>query len=169
MNRDNMQKLSSDKLGFVTILFLTSFFISTNNVYAQTDSVAANTEFSRNTLFLELLGNAGLYSINYEHRIFEQWGLRVGFSRVNFALDVETGPVTLAPLMINHIRGKGNNHLEVGAGVLLSSSQDTQGITATVGYRFQPQQGGFHFHVGFTPIISDEFLPFGGVGIGVSF
>ena len=137
--------------------------------FAQQDSTQAPSEFSRNTIFLELLGNAGLYSINYEHRFIEQLGLRIGFSSVNFPLDTETGPVTMAPLMVNYITGKDKHHFEVGAGLMLSNRIDNRGMTATTGYRFQPPQGGFHFHIGFTPLITDDFLPFGSAGFGISF
>jgi len=69
-----MPRSTLTKPVFFIILFLTTFLISTNKVYAQTDSAADSTEFSRNTIFLELLGNAGLYSINFEHRFVSSLG-----------------------------------------------------------------------------------------------
>ncbi len=44
--------------------------------YGQTDASKA----SRNNAYLEVLGNGGLYSLNYERIVVEHFALRVGFA-----------------------------------------------------------------------------------------
>jgi len=44
------------------------------------------------------------------------------------------------------------------------------GGTATIGYRYQQNDGGFLFRIGFTPLFgSGGFQPWGGLSLGFSF
>ncbi len=139
-------------------------------------------------MYLELLGNAGLYSLNYERRFGDKVYGRLGLSyfSVGASAGESSAKVTLMtfPLMANYLVGDGSSHLELGAGALLlyaggevdsggsRSSGEGVGIagTATVGYRYQPPDGGFVFKVGFTPLVGvGGFLPWGGVSFGGAF
>lgn len=125
----------------ITILFFTKFCFAQNP-----DTLV----YKKNALFLELVGNAGQYSINYEGILKGgQKGfftLRIGFSY--------TGEY-IFPILLNHVSGHHNNHLEMGAGVRFSPTYtlgDGGIITANVIYRFQKPNGKFLFRAGWTPI-----------------
>jgi hypothetical protein len=139
---------------------------------------------ANNAVFLELLGNGGLYSINYE-RFVGDFGIRAGFSY--FAVEAESlssrskVSLTTFPILGNYYLGSANHKLQLGGGVLVaalsgesSSKFGTDGAsgvgvagTAVVGYRYMPSKGGFNFGAGFTPLFgSGGFLPWGGVSLG---
>jgi hypothetical protein len=149
---------------------------------------------ARNVLYVELLGNGGLYSLNYERFVTDDIDLRLGFDYLSLSLagfdsngNKATGSATVLfiPLMFNYFGVGGQNHkLELGAGPLfLYASAEASGVgeqvngsgvaiggTATIGYRYVPRDGGFNFKVGFTPIFgAGGFLPFGGLGLGAVF
>jgi hypothetical protein len=147
------------------------FIISaTNELKAQSEKTA------RNTVYVELLGNAGLYSVNYDRLLSPSVSGRVGAMFISYG---EVG-VTLVPVMVNYLRG--NNHkVELGVGpVFIIASADFDGFgslesagvggTATFGYRYQPKKRGFNFRVGFTPIVfGGEVFPSGGLSVGFGF
>lgn len=148
---------------------------------------------ANNAVFIELLGNGGVYSLNYE-RIFDNFSVRAGFSYIS--IEAETtykcgqsgcsearGRVSLTtfPVVGNYFLGGANHKLQLGAGVLLASvsgraesdftASDASGFgvagTAVVGYRYLPRKGGFNFGVGFTPLVgAGGFLPWGGISFG---
>ena len=148
---------------------------------------------ARNAVYLELLGNGGLYSINYERALMDNVMARVGFSYFSIGASATDGSgqdasakVTLmtAPVMANYLLGGGGHSFELGAGALvvyaggeaesggLSASANGVGVagTATAGYRYQPLDGGFLFKVGFTPLVTDSgFTPWGGLSLGGTF
>ncbi|MFQ5675784.1 MAG: hypothetical protein ACE5G1_07815 [bacterium] len=159
-----------------TISILTLSAVS-DAAYAQ----SARTD--HNSVYLELLGNGVFFSINYDRMFSESLCGRVGFSYAE--LDDEKGDnvfVTFVPVVANYLVGKGKHKLELGLGALFifaardfdetDTDVDKSGIlgTATVGYRFQPLNGGFVFRVGFTPIFADDgFAPWGGLSFGYGF
>lgn len=147
-----------------------------------------------NAVYVELLGNGGLYSLNYDRRFADAVALRVGFASwttddLFLGEEAETDfisvPVTAAWLM-----GTGNRRIELGGGVLLGSksreeafgdgetSSSFVSLTGIVGYRYQPARG-FMFRVALTPFFGlgnedeaypeDGFMPSGGVSVGYSF
>jgi len=141
---------------------------------------------ANNSIFLELLGNGGLYSVNYE-RIFgdSNFSLRAGFSYFSLSAgDSSTSLITI-PLLVNYYIGGLDHKLQLGAGALgayVSASTTSTGTgylsgsgvgvagTAVVGYRYIPHDGGFNFGVGFTPIVgAGGFAPFGGISFGGGF
>ena len=88
----------------------------------------------------------------------------------------------IAPLMGNYFIGDGSHKFELGAGPAIVNASastdfgtfDESGTflfgTATAGYRFQPNDGGFVFRIGFTPLFgSTGFLPWAGLSLGYSF
>ncbi|MGH7481271.1 MAG: hypothetical protein ACRELV_03890 [Longimicrobiales bacterium] len=149
---------------------------------AQDASVTA-----RNAVYVELLGNGLLYSMNYERRFTERTAGRVGAMFV--AGEDEEGSDAAAlflPIMANFLFGDGNHHFEAGAGLglVLSSAEEVDvGVggddddfgagaygTGTLGYRYQRPGGGIVFRAGLTPVFGPEaFLPWLGVSIGYGF
>jgi hypothetical protein len=140
-------------------------------------------QFKPNSLYFEIFGNGGLYSINYDRLFTPTLGARIGFmyfSADNSIFDIDQ--LILVPIMLNYFVGEGSSKLELGAGIVFGSLEtDFWGLTnessstavigtATVGYRYQPVDGGFMFRAGFTPLFSSGgFLASGGLSIGVAF
>lgn len=148
---------------------------------------------AKNAVYLELLGNGGLYSVNYERALMDRVTARIGFSYLSLGASStdSTGQQTnakltfiTAPVMANYLVGDRNHNLELGAGALLvyaggevsgsgtGASAEGVGVagTATVGYRYQPVDGGFLFKAGFTPIFNQNgFAAWGGLSLGGAF
>jgi hypothetical protein len=148
-------------------------------------------------IYAELLGNGGLYSINYGRRLGGGVSACVGAAswetEGNFFVSVpdERHRFLLAPVLLNLLTGAGTHHLELGGGVLVGTETVTRArsgqserftllsATGTLGYRRQPADGGFVFRIGVTPIYgfgSEEaaypdkgFFLSGGLSLGVSF
>jgi hypothetical protein len=145
---------------------------------------------SNNALFVELLGSAGLYSINYE-RFIGDFSIRLGGSyfgasgtttaNASASVSLFTMPLTFSYLGIHG----GSHHLDLGLGPVLvvasGSNSSTSGAgaafsgtgvggTAIIGYRYAPLQGGFMFRAAFTPIFgTGGFQPWGGLAFGYVF
>jgi hypothetical protein len=136
---------------------------------------------SKNSLYLELGGNALVYSINYDRILSNAFSVRGGIGYYSLEDDLEGGDnsVSLAafPLTLNYLLGSGSSRLELGAGlVILTGSADLGGVstsnasvigTATFAYRYQKPMGGIFFKAGFTPFISGgSFIPWFGLSVG---
>ena len=78
-------------------------------------------EYSRNCIYLELLGVGGLYSINYEHRFAEHVGGRVGFTSYSIPGFFITGSIDILgfPILLSYLAGSGGHYFEMGLGVLV--------------------------------------------------
>jgi hypothetical protein len=150
---------------------------------------------ANNSIFLELLGNGLLYSINYE-RFFEDSGFSVrgGFSYIslsasagNAATGTSSAKATFMtfPLLGNYYVGGRDHKLQLGLGVTFMYAAESAGgggvgvasvsgfvpaPTAVVGYRYIPHDGGFAFFIGLTPFIvpggDKSVLPWGGMSFG---
>jgi hypothetical protein len=176
--------------------------ITLNSGIAQADEVdlgqAAKVErTARNSLYVELGGNAGLYSVNYERFVMDDAALRIGLMYMSVSASTTAGGTTStgnaswfgAPLMFSYMGvGSRNHKLELGAGVVLmnfsagastfSATSNASGFvvagTATVGYRYVPVDGGFNFKAGFTPLVLQAagtlyFQPWAGISVGYGF
>lgn len=149
-------------------------------------SLASNSQAqsAQNAIYLELAGNGALYTLNYDRLVTDNVSVRAG--AMTMSLDAADGDgsagLLIAPLMGNYFIGDGSHKLELGAGPALvratastdfgtfDESGTTVFGTATAGYRFQPNDGGFVFRIGFTPLFgSTGFLPWGGLSLGYSF
>lgn len=142
-----------------------------------------NAQFKPNSIYFELLGNGGLYSINYDRLFTENLGGRIGF--MYFSADdsiIDIDQLILVPIMLNYFVGEGNSKLELGAGIVMGSFKtDFWGLiiessspavigTATAGYRYQSLDGGLLFRAGFTPLfVGERFITWGGLSVGVAF
>lgn len=147
---------------------------------------------AKNLVYLELLGNGGLYSVNYERMLTDDLSARLGFSYLTFGASASSGgeggsvrgTLVTAPVMLNYTVGGKNHRAEIGAGatlVYMSASASGSGVsssgegvaalgTGVVGYRYSPADGGFVFRAGFTPLVGKGgFLPWGGMSFGGTF
>lgn len=98
-------------------------------------------EGPRNALYLELAGNAFLYSVNMERRVERFWG-RVGFG---YAQDQDGDPVFGVPVMVSTLWGGGPHYFETGLGVSLARHPGDEEAflfgSVTLGYRYLAPNG----------------------------
>ena len=179
---------------FSLLLFVTAIATSAQAA-AETDQhlrFRANDAAARsanNNVFVEIGGNAGLYSINYERYLHDDLTARIGAGY--FALGASLGEaeanasLLLVPATLSYVGfRKGNHALEIGGGALVvhasaaastlgevfSESGTTAVGTATVGYRYVPKDGGLTFRAGYTPLFtSDDYVSWAGMSLGYSF
>jgi hypothetical protein len=144
-----------------------------------------------NAIYGELLGPGGVYSLNYERRFGQSgWAGRVGFSYISIGASsgsasanasLTTFPITLSYLGIGNFRNK----FELGAGGMIaiasasaggvgSSYANSSGVggaaTVMLGYRYQPDDGGFQFRIGLSPLFGPGgVLPWGYISLGGAF
>ena len=135
-----------------------------------------------NAVYVELLGNGLLYSLNYDRLLTPNIAARVGVTGLAAASDSAAAGVFGTPLMVSYLFGRGNSHLETGVGVLLVAGgvENVEGFedesfsgaigTATIGYRYQRPGGGFVFRAGVTPFFNTNGIgPWVGLSLGYGF
>lgn len=161
-------------LSFTVIIFLMLIFYN-HSATAQTHP---------NSIYFEAFGNGGLYSINYDRLFTENIGGRIGIMYLS-SLDfffASAENLLIVPVMANFFIGD-KHKLELGCGIIYASADNAEafdfgsgesvstiGGTATIGYRYQPDKGGFLFRIGFTPIFGEGgFTPSAGISFGYSF
>ncbi len=136
----------------------------------------STSRYCQNAMYVELGGTGGLYSVDYDHRITKEIGFRVGFTTWSI--------VTGFPVTANYLIGSHGHYLEIGIGAdlgfttfedrsLLENALRLGGAvgTCTIGYRYQPNHGGFVFRIDFTPLFppKDHVYPWGGISLGYAF
>lgn len=146
---------------------------------------------AKNAGYIELGGNAGLYSLNFDriywyHEKFKS-GARIGFSPEPHGLYFEQ--VYLAEN--NFILFSNPHHLEIGIGCTMQRRYNEKPNEPDIyfweniwfgvmrlGYRYQKQDDGLFFRAGLTPAITskdalgyhpDYFRFWAGISIGMSF
>lgn len=137
----------------------------------------------RNSIYLESLGNGGLFSINYERLLSDHLGLRLGFGSWeagDFLGFYGGGRVTTVPIMLNSLHGTGRRRFELGGGVVVGSNGSTsfQTLTGTVGLRWHSGRS-WLIRAGITPFygLNDKsssypdkgFLTSVGISLGYRF
>jgi hypothetical protein len=155
---------------------------------------------AKNAIYVDLLGPGLFYSVNYDRMLIDDLSARIGFSYLSFGASAGDGtgagtasaefsywavPITVSYLGI----GSENNMLEVGGGPVIMNvagsgvveTDDTASgaeasatlfaMTAMVGYRHQPADGGFVFRVGASPVMAlgAGLLPWGYLSLGAAF
>lgn len=133
------------------------------------------------SIFLELGGNGGLLSVNYDQRFSEgtngfggRIGVGVGAGRSTNHAGFPSAVLTI-PIAINYLVGKGPHHLEGSAGVTLGTSDfsaygDEESSVAFVpglGYRYHPVHRRFTVRFMFTPFLSKETEYWAGLSFGI--
>jgi hypothetical protein len=132
---------------------------------------------AHNALYVEGIGAGLLYSINYERFVKDNLSVRVGFSSWSFSF-LDHYDFVGIPVMANYLIGSGSSKLNLGLGFeyirikytgtfsgamanIFSNdatvpTQTVSGVVliGSLGYRYQPIDGGFHFQAGVVPIVS---------------
>lgn len=147
----------------------------------------AQDEYAKNAVYLELAGNGGLYSLNYERALSPKFLIRVGFAswEPGFLIMGGEKSITTIPLMVNSLFGQSHHKIEGGLGVMLGSEKFTGdnsflstpdskenifALTGTAGYRYQKPSGGIIFRSAITPFINmgDSEYPDFNISVGGS-
>jgi hypothetical protein len=153
-------------------------------------SICKSQEGKKNVVYAELLGPGLLYSINYERVVSDNITARIGASILPFSYDRPSSSMIVFPLMANYLSGSGNSKLEIGAGIdAVIMRNKTYGdfeplpsvrirntydmlLVGSLGYRFQPTNGGFLFRIVASPIfvpLNGSFFPSVGCSMGTCF
>ncbi|MBC8346393.1 MAG: hypothetical protein ISR82_00200 [Candidatus Marinimicrobia bacterium] len=157
-------------------------------VYAQNSKFEKSSLPVQHSVFVELLGNGFLYSVNFEKYIKHNVSIRaggMGFSKSGVTNKNQRAKVGmfLMPVMANYLMGNHNHKMEFGVGPLFfyvsTTSIDIKEInnihgfgvraTARMGYVYLPQNGGLTFRLAYTPLMTDVFSHSVGLALGYSF
>lgn len=158
---------------------------ATKSVVIDSTRVQSTTELlgdKAQAFYFEAGGPGLALTINYDARFGHKrngFGYRVGAGY--FASGGNN--VFTIPIQVNYLVGNGSSLIEFGAGTtFLNSYGDNKGKTfifdrvtgfigtATIGYRYQPEQKGINLRIGFVPIFYDEgIIAAGGVSVGYTF
>lgn len=156
------------------ILFLVLVLTSAS---AKAQSAKDSTShFCRDAIYVELGGSGGLYSVNYDYRITKEMNFRIGLAASYNAIAF--------PIIASCLVGGHANHFEIGIGTTVQFSSAVNGRslfrkgeirrlaigTALIGYRYQPDSGGFVFRIDYTPLFTfGLFESWGGISLGYAF
>jgi hypothetical protein len=143
---------------------------------------------AKNAIYLEMGGNAYVYSLNYERIFLPKKYIKVG-ARAGISVLPKnnlTAPYPIVPLEVIALTGKRNHHFETGIGLTpfigyvtydgaRGSDYERERLQAAttfrLGYRYQKPEGGFMLRAGYMPILNpDGYMIFwAGISIGKSF
>lgn len=156
----------------------TLFFVLINFgfVKAQTNEIYSLPKNRYHSVFLELGGNAGLYSLNYEYKFPSManttFTLGSGFSYYPTGANVDGTGTKYSHLLVvtpaaNLLFGRKSHFFEAGLSYMLLVNQ----TMFRLGYRYQSNKSGFLFRAGFTPAIGGVIgsVPWAGLSFGYSF
>ena len=114
-----------------------------------------------NAVFVEALGNGGLYSINYDRLLNSDFSLRAGFTKWSSIElgDQPTKHYAFYLLMLNSLWGSTSNKFEFSGGARFGHVAQENSlaptaaakVTTTFGYRYQPLSYGWLFRAGIVP------------------
>ncbi|TAF95405.1 MAG: hypothetical protein EAZ32_12870 [Cytophagia bacterium] len=152
------------------LLFLVFCLTSVFEIRSQNDTSVTT---KRNAVYVELLGNAGLYSFNYERQIARQrnnyFNLRLGAAYLWWR-EARTPVFVVEPI---YLKGGKNHFLELSISATFFSSRKIFAPEANppkeirasfmprIGYRYQSPNKSLLFRFGVMPIILTQgrFLP----------
>lgn len=165
----------------------------------QTTAFAGQTTQTKNSVYLEIGGSGGAYSLNYGKTFFniEKWQLRahIGFSVMSVMLYDSYRVYPVFPFGLNALYGSGRHYLKLGLANTLylgyqyqnpAQSEYENGVQIhkpkynsklhdsifpLIGYHYQFNSKYFA-HIVFSPLIYDNgfsFFPWGGIGLGMNF
>jgi hypothetical protein len=155
---------------FIKAAFLV--FVAAFSLYAQ--------DLAQNSVYIEGLGNGGLYSLNYERIINERFSVRLGASYVDLSGSMfGLGGNASFPVLANYFLFSKRDQLELGVGfVLVVNHQESFDIfqsqpatgTSYIGFRDEDPQSHLLFRVGCSQFYTSERIYFsGGISLGFLF
>ncbi|WP_143960559.1 hypothetical protein [Litoribacter populi] len=153
-------------------LFLSVFFLIS---LGQVCQAQAPDRSRGQSVFVEVLGNGLIYSVNYDTRFSQGMNGLGGRAGIGY-IAMDGVRFTSVPLLVNYLFGHDKHFFEIGVGatILVGSAGNQGGFgpagerdresgaigTMSLGYRLEPTDGGFLFRAGITPIYdSSAFWP----------
>lgn len=123
-------------------------------------------EGPRNAVYLELGGNAFLYSVNLERRVERWWG-RIGGGWAEDTKGDVQGEIWGIPVMVGTLFGTGPHYFEIGLGLSLAKYVDDEEPflygTSTLGWRYFSPTSGLMIRAGIAPFFDPAFNQKAGV------
>ncbi|MFH0867580.1 MAG: hypothetical protein V1904_15425 [Bacteroidota bacterium] len=172
---------------FLTTLIL-FYLLLANAIFGQDHDSIQKINSSRNTIYLELFGNASLYTINYDRILFDfkktKTTGRIGLCYMpkSSKFSAFTDKSIVLPLEINQLFGRKNDFFELGLSTTFFFVQHEYTsimLFPKIGFRHQKRNGGFFHKVSYAPLISIFenpsqdygifFPPMIGISIGYTF
>ena len=173
----------------ISIFFLFSSFCFGQISFEPQQKEIPDREPPISSVYLDLLGNAYSYSLNFDYIGKNKMGFRIGITPYfntgkdsnrppQSSYDDEFSQSFLLTGMLNYYFGKDAHRLETGAGIVASVNDMNirpglptyPSFTGTIGYRLLPNKEDIMIRVAFTPILSgDKFFPHFGFSIGYIF
>lgn len=164
------------------LLISSLMIINLINLQGQSDTIFSN----KNNLNLELFGHGAYYSLNYERIVLNKSkfkiGAQLGFAAYPFIIDNMPFATIIS---LNQLTSFKRFHLEIGIGQVYTSKEvemensfikretpDKLYTSLKAGIRFQNAYDRIFYKIAFTPLIDLEqskFIPWGGIGVGLSF
>jgi hypothetical protein len=151
-------------------------------LFCSSHLIAQSKDVKGNDLYLEIGGNGGIFSVNYERETVKNLNIRLGFSEFPEGGSSNSGShldyYSLVLLMANYLVRFSNENsscLEIGIGGVANLVEYTAsggiGPEISVGYRYSPIEGGIMFQIAVTPLITtnDGVFPWAGISIGYKF
>lgn len=177
-NYNSLKRLFTKRFLFLIIMLGSSVSINAQNIESGTSKIAS----ANNSVFFELLGTGGFYSINYERMIAPKLTFRMGLSYVNFnnsesfVFDVEALTFPLSSSYL--IQTDKDSFIEIGSFLTPAFYENTMNMLygVTFGIREQDltrQRVMVRFYI--APSFSykgreeEQFFITGGLSIGSSF
>ncbi len=170
---------------YLFIIFILFAYIIQGEVSAQSNSTE-DIVTAPNAIFWEFAGQGIVLSANYDRMLFDTTphniAIRVGigfWAEISYSFfnggetEVRESGVTI-PVNASYLFG-GNHKFELGLGFTYAPGITYSGfsdwmITALIGYRYQPIDGGFLIRAGVVPIFGDEeIFTYAGIGLGIAF
>jgi len=164
---------------YLFIIFILFAYITQGEVSAQSNSTE-DIVTAPNSIFVELAGQGIVLSANYDRMLFDTTphniAIRVGiglWAQITMGSGSGKSGVTI-PVNASYLYG-GNHKFELGLGFTFAPDIPYSGlsdlmITALIGYRYQPIDGGFLIRAGVVPIFGDEeIFTSAGIGLGIAF
>lgn len=139
------------------ICLLLFILVANASAFSQDDGLR------RNCTYLELGGNAFIYSFNYERLIGSNANVRIGFSGFPGGNHI----VYLLPVTFSKMIGKNQNMFEFGAGLTVDYESGLRienkfdyFWTFIIGYRYRSTRGHISYRLAITPqVIDGTFFP----------
>ena len=149
---------------------------------ARQDTTHSVSAFKHHSIYAEFFGSSTFYSVNYDYlfRIYKDniklaVGAGTGCFSYTYLYDDVGGLKKMRSTWlyftpeINFLFGKKNHYFETGTAFMnvIVSKEFLFAPGGRIGYRYQPQKGGFLFRIAYTPIFRMGML--GYCWFGISF
>ena len=158
-------------------VFFSFVFLYSNRIFSQSPSInsdsIAHRNIKKNSVYVELLGNAGLFSLNYDRVFLRIFDDRLSISgRIGGGVQIVQHDSLISyriPFEINAFLGKtSNNHFEVGLGYtpfIYKSTKNASVPDEFKNYYLIVIRAGYRYQQFYSEQGDKKILPFGRAAI----